>query len=91
VSESNEKPRQHGGVSHAALPRSVHIAVPLASFLILLAFAVVTLLPSNRATFPTQSTLAFVPIYLLVVVTVLLGSLYLFKNIVDKEVPSSEH
>ena len=91
VPESDEKTGQRNGTAQGALPRSVHIAVPAVSFLILLVFALTLRLPNNTGAFPVQTTILFVPIYVLVIVTVVFGSLYLFKNFVDKDSSSAGH
>lgn len=89
--ESENEQGEHGGANKSALPRSVHIGVPLASILVLLVFAVTTLLPSNKTTLPTQSTFFFVPMYLVVVVGVVFGSMYIFKSLIDKDTTTTHH
>ncbi len=89
--EGEKEEGQHGGASQSALPRSVHIGVPLASILILLVFAVTIMLPSNKSAFPTQSTLFFIPIYVVVVVGFVFGSMYIFKLLMDKDASSTQH
>lgn len=71
--------------AYAALPRIIHIGIPIASFLVILVFAIVVFLPADRIPIPAESTLLFVPIYLLIVVTLVFGSMYLFKRLVDAE------
>ena len=89
--ESNQKPSQHEGAAPSALPRIVHIGLPIASLLVLLAFALTISLPANHAALPVQSTLLFVPIYLAIVIILVFASMYLFKAVMDKDVPSAEH
>jgi flagellar biosynthesis protein FliQ len=69
----------------AALPGSIHVAIPIASAIVILAFAIVTFLPSNKSTLPVESTVYFIPIYLTIVVVLVLGSMYLFKRLMDTE------
>ena len=78
----SEHPR---GPSRAALPRIVHLGLPIASFLVLLVFAVVAFLPSDKTNLPIESTSLFIPIYLFIVVILVFGSMYLFKRIMDTE------
>ena len=74
-----------------ALPRSVHVGVPIASILVLLAFAFTISLPPNKAPIPVQSTLFFIPIYVAIVIVLVFGSMYLFKAVMDKDVPHAEY
>jgi hypothetical protein len=65
--------------------------VPIASILVLLAFALTISLPANKAPIPVQSTLLFVPIYITIVVVLVFGSMYLFKVVIEKDVPTAGH
>jgi heme/copper-type cytochrome/quinol oxidase subunit 4 len=89
--DSETEQGHHDGATQGALPRSVRIGVPLASILILLVFAVTIMLPSNKSTLPVQSTLFFVPVYLVVVVGVVFGSMYIFKSLIDKDTTTTQH
>lgn len=68
-----------------ALSRAIHIGIPIASIVVILAFAVVTFLPANKNTLPVESTTFFIPIYLTIVVVLVFGSMYLFKRLMDTE------
>jgi len=68
-----------------ALPRSIHTLIPIASIILLLAFAAATFLPANKSTLPVESTVLFIPIYIVVVVILVFGALYLFKRLMDTE------
>jgi hypothetical protein len=67
----------------AALPRIVHLGIPIGSIFIILAFALVLTFPPDKSTLPVESTTFFIPIYLTIVVVLVFGSMYLFKKIVD--------
>jgi flagellar biosynthesis protein FliQ len=70
----------------AALSRAIHIGIPIASIIVVLAFAIVALfLPADKSTLPVESTTLFIPIYLAIVVTLVFGSMYLFKRVMDTE------
>jgi hypothetical protein len=70
----------------AALPRLIHIGIPIASIFVVLAFAIVALfLPADKSTLPVESTTLFIPVYLAIVVALVLGSMYLFKRVMDTE------
>jgi hypothetical protein len=84
VPENNEESGQNHGAAPSALPRMIRIAVPIGSVLVLIAFAVTALLPSNPDAVPTQSTVLFIPIYLTIVIV-----MYIFKSFVEKDVPSA--
>jgi len=73
----------------SALPRIIHVGLPIASFLVILVFAVVTFLPSEKSTLPPESTTLFIPIYLSIVVMLVFGSMYLFKRLLDTESSST--
>jgi hypothetical protein len=46
-----------------ALPRLIHIGIPIASVIVVLAFAAVALfLPADKSTLPVESTTLFIPI-----------------------------
>lgn len=68
-----------------ALPRSIHTLIPIASIILLLAFAAATFLPASKSTLPVESTVLFIPIYLVVVVILVFGAMYLFKRLMDTE------
>jgi hypothetical protein len=89
VTESTEKAAEHESAHYAALPRIVHFGVPIASILVLLAFALTISLPANKAPLPVQSTELFIPIYLVIVVVLVFASMYLFKAIMEKDVPTA--
>lgn len=91
VTESKDEGGHHEGTSHNALPRIVHITVPIIAALVLLVFGATVLLPANKAAFPEQTTLFFVPLYLVVVVGVVFSCLYLFKTFFEKEVRTTDH
>jgi flagellar biosynthesis protein FliQ len=69
----------------AALSRTIHISIPIASIVVLLAFAIVLFQPPDKSTLPVESTLIFIPVYLTIVVVLVLGSMYLFKRLMDAE------
>jgi uncharacterized membrane protein YhaH (DUF805 family) len=69
----------------------IHIGIPIASIIVLIAFAVVTFLPANESTLPIESTTLFIPIYLTIVVVLVFGSMYLFKRLMDAEDADSAH
>lgn len=71
----------------AALSPVVHLVVPILSVLVLLTFAVVLFLPSNRDALPPTSTEVYIPVYLVIVVLLVFGSMYLFKRLLDTETP----
>jgi flagellar biosynthesis protein FliQ len=83
--------KQESGHSQApvgqALSRALHIGIPIASILVLLAFAVVLFLPADKGTLPVESTAIFIPVYLTIVIVLVLGSMYLFKRLMDTEYP----
>ena len=72
-----------------ALSRALHFGIPIASILVLLAFAWVLFLPEDKATIPPTSTQIYIPIYLLIVIIFVFASMYLFKRILDTDVPES--
>ncbi|MDA4113529.1 MAG: hypothetical protein OK474_05750 [Thaumarchaeota archaeon] len=77
--------------SGTVLPRSVHLGVPIGSMLVLLAFAFTISLPANGAPIPVQSTLYFIPIYVAIVIVLVFGSMYLFKAVMEKDLPRTEY
>ena len=91
VTESTEKPAQHEGSLPNALPRSIHIGLPIASLLVLLGFALVIWQPANKAALPIQSTTAFIPFYIAMVIVMVFASMYIFKSMVDKDVSTTGH
>ena len=76
--------------AYSALPRIVHIAVPIGSLLVLLAFAFVLSLPPYTSSIPVESTLYYIPIYVAIVIVLVFASMYLFKSVMDKD-PTSDH
>ena len=68
-----------------ALSRAMHIGIPIASALLVLAFAVTTFLPEDKSTLPPESTTLFIPVYLTIVVILVFASMYLFKRLMDTE------
>ena len=89
MAESTENPGHQERAYPAALPRIVHIGIPIASILVLLAFALTIASPANKAALPVQSTQFFVPIYIAIVIVMVFASMYLFKSIVDKDVSTT--
>jgi hypothetical protein len=90
VPENDKEAMEHGAPRRNALPRNAHLAIPLVTILILLVFGATILLPANKSALPVQSTTFFIPIYVVVVAGVILGSLYLFKSFVEEGHPFSE-
>jgi hypothetical protein len=82
---ASSEPSMPESPGFAALPRIIHIGIPIASALVILAFAIVTFLPPNKTTLPIESTTFFIPIYLMIVVVMVFGSMYLFKRLMDAE------
>jgi hypothetical protein len=68
-----------------ALPRMIHYVIPIASVLLVLAFAVTPFLPADKSTLPAESTLLFIPVYLAIVIILVFASMYLFKRLMDTE------
>ena len=68
-----------------ALSRTIHIGIPIASIIVVLAFAFVVFQPADKSTLPAESTTWFIPIYLVIVVVLVFGSMYLFKRVMDTE------
>jgi hypothetical protein len=85
MTQSQSESGHPGPALPQALSRAIHVGIPIASFIVILAFAVVLFLPSDRSTIPPESTLLFVPIYLTIVVVLVFGSMYLFKRLLDTE------
>ena len=88
--ENHKDAMEHGTPQRNALSKRAHFAIPLVTALILLVFGATTLLPSNKAALPIQSTTLFVPIYIVVVAGVVLGALYIFKSFMEEGHPFSE-
>lgn len=82
---ADSEPTLSQGPVGAALPRMIHIGIPIASIIVLMAFAVVMFLPANKSTLPIESTVLFIPIYLVIVIVLVFGSMYLFKRLMDAE------
>lgn len=72
-----------------ALSKAIHMGIPIASALVVLAFAVVVFQPAYKSTIPPESTLIFIPAYITIVVALVFGSMYLFKRLIDGEPESS--
>ncbi len=90
MTEHEQKPQQGLNPSIGpALSKTIHIGIPIASVLLVLAFAIVSFQPPYKGTLPVESTLVFIPVYLTIVVILVFGSMYLFKRLVDGEPPSS--
>lgn len=89
MSEKTEHPRQQGSAVPQALSRAIHFGIPIASILVLLAFVLVLSLPSDKSAFPPTPTQLYVPVYLVIVVVLVFGSMYLFKRLLDTEVPTA--
>lgn len=85
MSEKNEHSSDHGAGVPQALSRAVHIGIPIASIVVLLAFAVVLFLPSDKNAIPPTTTQIYIPVYLVIVVVLVFGSMYLFKRLLDTE------
>jgi len=85
MADANKESEHSNSQVPAALSRAIHLGVPIASFLVILAFAVVMFQPANRSTLPAESTLIFIPVYLVIVVVLVFGSMYLFKRLMDAE------
>jgi flagellar biosynthesis protein FliQ len=68
-----------------ALSKTIHIGIPIASIVVVLAFAFVVFQPADKSTLPAESTLWFIPIYLTIVCVLVFGSMYLFKRVMDTE------
>jgi hypothetical protein len=82
---AHSEPTLSQGPVAAALPRIIHIGIPVASIIVLIAFAIALFLPANKSTLPVESTAFFIPIYLTIVIVLVLGSMYLFKRLMDAE------
>jgi hypothetical protein len=76
--------------AYSALPRIVHVAVPIGSLLVLLAFAFVLSLPPYTSPIPVESTLYYIPIYVAIVIVLVFASMYLFKAVMEKDVPMAQ-
>jgi hypothetical protein len=82
----------------AVLPKIIHIGIPIATALIILAFALTLALPADRSPFSGASlaradgytsTVFFIPIYIAIVIVMVFGSMYIFKRFVDSDPDSS--
>ncbi|MDG6926455.1 MAG: hypothetical protein JRN09_07855 [Nitrososphaerota archaeon] len=85
MSEGKEEHSHGGSQLPAALSKTIHMGIPIASILLILAFAVTTFLPADKTTLPAESTTLFIPVYLTIVVILVFGSMYLFKRLLDTE------
>ncbi len=72
-----------------ALSKTIHMGIPIASAIVVLAFAVTLFQPAYKGTLPAESTLIFIPVYLTIVVILVFGSMYLFKRLLDGEPEST--
>jgi flagellar biogenesis protein FliO len=81
--EHGHESGQSGTPGVKALSQAIHIGVPIASVLVILAFILVLTFPPDKSTIPPESTTLFIPIYLTIVVVMVFGSMYLFKRVVD--------
>jgi hypothetical protein len=68
-----------------ALSKAIHFGVPIASIIVLLAFAAVLFLPTDKTTLPVETTTIYIPVYILIVVVLVFASMYLFKRLMDAE------
>jgi hypothetical protein len=91
MSEKTEHVGHQDSAVPAALSRAIHLGIPIASIVVLLAFALVLFLPSDKDAIPPTSTQIYIPVYLVIVVVLVFGSMYLFKRLFDTEVPSTAH
>ena len=82
--QSDEESAHGKSYDGDALPRIVHLAVPIGSvlMLILVAFTVAR---------PGEITTLFIPVFLFMVIVYVLASMYLFKQIVDKDRSTVSH
>lgn len=83
MSEGKEETTNPDAQIPAALSKAIHYGVPIASVIVLIAFAVTLSLPADKSVFPETTTALFVPIYLTIVVVLVFGSMYLFKRLMD--------
>lgn len=77
--------------SRPALPPGIHIAIPILSIVVLFAFALVLFQPADKNAIPPTSTQIYIPVYLVIVVLLVFGSMYLFKRLMDAEEPEASH
>ena len=68
-----------------ALPKSVHLAVPVGSVLMLVLLA--TMLTTGNY----KLSYVFIPIFLFMVIVYVFASMYLFKRLMDTEEPGPGH
>jgi flagellar biosynthesis protein FliQ len=85
MTEGKEEQAHSGSAVPEALSKTIHFGIPIASILLVLAFAVTTFLPANKSTLPVESTTVFIPVYLTIVVVLVFASMYLFKRLLDTE------
>lgn len=81
---SDEESGQEKSHFTAALPHKVHWGIPVFSVLMLITLA--SLVASGQGTSPY----VFIPIFLAMVIIYVFASMYLFKQIVDKDQSSIE-
>jgi len=85
MAEAEKDSGHHSSNVPRALSRTIHMGIPIASVLVILAFAAVMFQPPYKGNLPTESTLIFIPVYLTIVVVLVFGSMYLFKRLMDTE------
>ena len=100
MTETEKESSEHRAAGGAALPRVVHIGIPIASALVILAFALTLALPADQSGFSPAgvplakadaftSTVFFIPIYITIVIILVFASMYLFKTFVEKDVSTT--
>lgn len=89
MTEGEHEAPKSGSQIAPALSKTIHLGIPIASALLVLAFAVTVFQPAYKGALPTESTLVFIPVYLTIVVILVFASMYLFKRLIDGEPESS--
>jgi flagellar biosynthesis protein FliQ len=89
MTDGEHEAQKTGSQIAPALSKTIHMGIPIASVLLVLAFAIVSFQPAYKSTIPPESTLIFIPVYLTIVVILVFSSMYLFKRLVDGEPESS--
>lgn len=85
MTETQKEPSEQKRTGGAVLPKMFHIGIPIASALIILAFALTLALPANQSTLPAESTVFFIPIYITIVIILVFSCMYIFKEFVEKD------
>lgn len=85
MTEKQKEPVEQKTPGRAVLPKMVHMGIPIASALIIMAFALTLALPANHSTLPVQSTVFFIPIYITIVIILVFSCMYIFKEFVEKD------